>query len=171
MTFTHRPCGQRSQVAWRCNMSYVNEQQWMNDRSAWQHRVETGELMYDDAVGHDACGIGGIAAKDGKPSRLIIEQALEALVSLEHRGGIFGESGDGAGILLQIPRKLFGREIKKLSKVALKDDDKLVVGTFFVPFEPKNLLTELKTFVESELRDAPVQLLCWREVPTQPGKI
>ncbi|HEV7299433.1 MAG TPA: glutamate synthase large subunit [Tepidisphaeraceae bacterium] len=152
-------------------MSNANEQQWLSDLSAWQQRVQTGELMYDDAVGHDACGIGGIAAKDGKPTRLIIEQALEALVSLEHRGGIFGESGDGAGILLQIPRKLFDREIGKLSKVSLKADDKLVVGTFFVPFEPKNLMTELKAFVASEMRDAPVELLCWREVPTQPDKI
>ncbi len=143
----------------------------MNDLLSMQTRVGAGEFMYDDAIGKDACGIGGIAAKDGKATRKIVEQALEALKSLEHRGGIFGESGDGAGILMQIPRKLFTREIKRLANVDLKDEQVLVVGTFFIPFEPRNLLGELKAFVESELRDAPVKILSWREVPTQPTKI
>src|SRR5688500_10909091 len=114
------------------------DQDRMNELLAMQQRVEAGQFMYDDAVGHDACGIGGIAAKDGKATRKIIEQALEALKALEHRGGIFGESGDGAGILMQIPRKLFKRELKRLAKVDLTDEQTLVVGTFFIPFEPKN---------------------------------
>jgi glutamate synthase domain-containing protein 2/glutamate synthase domain-containing protein 1/glutamate synthase domain-containing protein 3 len=143
----------------------------MNEQRNWLGAVAAGKLMYDDAVGRDACGIGGIAAKDGKPSRKIVEQAIEALKSLEHRGGIFGESGDGAGILMQIPRKFFAREIGKIANVELAEDERLVVGVFFVPFEPRNLLGEMKAFVESELRDAPAQLLCWREVPTQPSKI
>jgi glutamate synthase (ferredoxin) len=144
----------------------------VTDLLTLQKQVAAGHFMYDDAIGKDACGIGGIAARDGKQSRKLVERALMALESLEHRGGIFGESGDGAGINMQIPRKLFEREIKRLTKGgSLKADERLLVGVFFVPFEPKNQLAEMKAFVESELRDAPAQLVAWREVPTQPGKI
>ncbi len=175
-------------------MSASTPKQWLADLSFWQRRIETGQLMYDDAVGHDACGIGGIAAKDGKPSRKLVEQALEALKKLEHRGGVFGESGDGAGILIGIPRKLMAKAVKKLNGHApgshakhdaapdtapeaashhspLLDTDHLAVGVFFVSREPQGLLGEFKAFVEAELRDAPVQFLGWREVPTDPDAI
>ncbi len=67
-------------------------------------RVRSGELLYTDEVGHDACGIGGIAARDGKPSPEVLRKALTALKCMEHRGGVCGDAGDGAGITTVIPQ-------------------------------------------------------------------
>ena len=65
--------------------------------------------LYDPSFEHDACGIGGIVSVDGKKSHKIIEDALDILIHLEHRGGTGAESnsGDGAGILVQIPHEYF----------------------------------------------------------------
>ena len=58
--------------------------------------VRSGQLLYTDDVGKDACGIGGIAARDGKPTTEVVRKALTALKALEHRGGVCGDAGDGA---------------------------------------------------------------------------
>src|SRR5829696_1058633 len=55
--------------------------------------VRSGQLLYTDDVGKDACGIGGIAAKDGKPTTEVVRKALTALKALEHRGGVCGDAG------------------------------------------------------------------------------
>ena len=67
-------------------------------------------LLYRDEVGHDACGIGGVAARDGKPCHEVVKKALLALRNMEHRGGVCGQSGDGAGITCQLPQAFFREE-------------------------------------------------------------
>ena len=76
--------------------------------------IRSGQLLYTDDVGKDACGIGGVAAKDGKPSAEVVAKALTALKALEHRGGICGDAGDGAGLTCQIPQAFFSEEAKRL---------------------------------------------------------
>ena len=80
----------------------------MNE-SAGLMRVRSGELLYTDEVGHDACGIGFVVNIEGKQSHEIIEKGLQILINLAHRGacGCDPETGDGAGILIQIPHKFF----------------------------------------------------------------
>ncbi|MBL8865228.1 MAG: hypothetical protein JNK93_06655, partial [Planctomycetia bacterium] len=76
--------------------------------------VRSGQLLYTNDVGSDACGIGGVAAKDGKPNAEVVQKATLALRSLEHRGGVCGSAGDGAGLTLQIPQAFFREEAKRL---------------------------------------------------------
>ena len=65
--------------------------------------------LYDPKYEHDACGIGGIASIDGIKTHELVLDALSILIHLEHRGGTGSESnsGDGAGILIQIPHEFF----------------------------------------------------------------
>ena len=76
-------------------------------------RVRSGELLYTDEVGHDACGIGGVAARDGTPSAEVLRKAVLALRAMEHRGGVCGDAGDGAGLLAAIPQAFFKEEAKR----------------------------------------------------------
>ena len=71
--------------------------------------------LYDARHEHDACGVAFVATLTGQPSHDIIDQALTALRNLEHRGasGADPESGDGAGILIQIPDALYREEMGK----------------------------------------------------------
>ena len=63
--------------------------------------------LYKGVFEHDACGIGAIANINGEKTHKTIEDALNILINLEHRGGSDENSGDGAGILLQIPHRFF----------------------------------------------------------------
>jgi glutamate synthase domain-containing protein 1 len=69
--------------------------------------LRSRNLLYSDEVGKDACGIGGIAAREGKASHELVKKALLALCNMEHRGGICGASGDGAGLTFQLPQPFF----------------------------------------------------------------
>src|SRR5207237_6575979 len=91
-------------------------------------------LLYTDEVGRDACGIGGVAAREGRPSHEVVKKALLALRNVEHRGGVCGPSGGGAGLTSQIPPAFFREEAKRLrldQARSLKTDDRLAVGVFF----------------------------------------
>ena len=67
--------------------------------------------LYDPSYEHDACGVGFIANIDGSKSHDIVEQSIRILVNLEHRGAVGGDmkTGDGAGLLMQIPDAFFRR--------------------------------------------------------------
>src|SRR5215210_7980557 len=96
--------------------------------------VRSGQLLYTDDVGRDSCGIGGIAAKDGKPAAEVVRKALTALKALEHRGGVGGDAGDGAGLTCQIPQAFLKEEARRLKfdqAKYLRPEDRLVVGSFF----------------------------------------
>ncbi|MGD9712827.1 MAG: hypothetical protein AB7V46_12245, partial [Thermomicrobiales bacterium] len=69
--------------------------------------------LYDPAYEHDSCGVGLVVQIDGTPSRRIVELALGGLVNLTHRGGVGADerTGDGAGVLTQIPHQFFAAEL------------------------------------------------------------
>ena len=75
-------------------------------------RVRKAEGLYDPAFEHDACGVAFVATLSGVPSNAIVAQGLEALRNLDHRGAVGSDpkTGDGAGILLQIPDRFFRSE-------------------------------------------------------------
>src|SRR6476659_6292 len=91
--------------------------------------------LYDPRFEHDACGIGFVAQLSGAASHAILKQALTAVGNMAHRGGVGadGKSGDGAGVLTQIPRAFFARELECLG-IAYPVDD-LAVGMVFLPRE------------------------------------
>ena len=137
--------------------------------SAGLARLRSGELLYTDEVGRDACGIGGIASKDGKPSFEVVQKTLTALKCMEHRGGVCGEAGDGAGLTVAIPQAYFKEEAKKLRLEGaryLKPEDTLAIGVvFFLETEPARI-EAARAIVREQLSTGPVQFLGFRTVPT-----
>ncbi len=118
----------------------------------------------------DACGVGFIASCQGKPSRSVLDHALRALRMLAHRGAVSadGRTGDGAGVLTQLPYALLRRELDALG-IAVESDDDLAVGVFFVandtPFE------RIYDAVDRELDGSPLRRLMWRDPPLDDGAL
>src|SRR5438067_13319059 len=91
-------------------------------------------LLYHPAHEHDACGVGFVADIRGRQSHDIVAKAIQAVVRLTHRGAVSadGKSGDGAGILTQIPYGFFGAELERLGLPVPAEGD-LAVGMLFLP--------------------------------------
>ncbi|QJX00586.1 glutamate synthase-related protein [Frigoriglobus tundricola] len=137
-------------------------------------RVRSGKLLYTDEVGHDACGIGGVAARDGKPSAEVMRKTVLALKAMEHRGGVCGEAGDGAGVLVAIPQAFFREEAKRLRFDGARDlrpEDTLAVGVLFVfEYDPARA-EQVRAIVRDALTGGPVRLIGTRTVPTNEGAL
>jgi glutamate synthase domain-containing protein 1 len=132
-------------------------------------RVRSGNLLYTDEVGHDACGIGGVAARDGKPSVEVLRKAVLALRAMEHRGGVCGEAGDGAGLLATIPQAFFREEAKRLrldGARELRPEDTLAIGVLFNLESDPARAEQVRTLLRNALAGGPVRLLGFRPVPT-----
>ncbi len=114
----------------------------------------------------DACGVGFIANPQGVASHKLIEQTLAALTCMEHRGGCSADrdSGDGAGILTQIPWELLGEYVTNLER------DKLGVGMVFLP-QNASLRIVAKGIVAEVVSQENCQLIGWREVPVNPDSL
>ncbi len=118
--------------------------------------------LYDPRTEHDACGTGLVADINGRRSHEIVAMAIEALANLEHRGGVAADAGtgDGAGLLTQIPVGFFGH---LLGMDQIKHGD-LAVGMFFAD---RHLLVEdWQRLVERELHVVGLEAAAWRLVPT-----
>uniref|UniRef100_UPI00286D2684 glutamate synthase central domain-containing protein n=1 Tax=Chamaesiphon sp. OTE_75_metabat_556 TaxID=2964692 RepID=UPI00286D2684 len=115
----------------------------------------------------DACGVGFIACPAGEVSHKLIEQTLTALTCMEHRGGCSADrdSGDGAGILTQIPWALFDNVLP-----ASVDRAKLAVGMLFLPQDARKR-SVAKQIVAEVVGKEQCQLVGWREVPVNPATL
>ncbi|HXJ40650.1 MAG TPA: glutamate synthase central domain-containing protein, partial [Bryobacteraceae bacterium] len=121
--------------------------------------------LYDPANEHDACGIGFIANIKGHKSHDIIEKGIQILINLTHRGacGCDPETGDGAGLLIQIPHTFFAREAASLG-FTLPAPGEYGVGMVFMPVERhERLITE--GILERVVREAGLTVLGWRDTP------
>src|SRR5713226_5969368 len=89
--------------------------------------------LYDPAEEHDACGVGFIAALDGKPRRDVVEAAIDALKSVWHRGAVDadGKTGDGAGIHVEIPQDFFRDHVRD-SSGEMPEVGRIAVGMVFL---------------------------------------
>ena len=121
--------------------------------------------LYDPANEHDACGVGFVAHIKGQKSHAIIEQGLQILRNLTHRGAVGADplAGDGAGILLQIP-DAFLREEMAAQSVHLPPFGQYGVGMVFLPKEPASRLG-CEYEMERAIKDEGQILLGWRDVP------
>jgi glutamate synthase domain-containing protein 2/glutamate synthase domain-containing protein 1/glutamate synthase domain-containing protein 3 len=118
----------------------------------------------------DACGVGFIADLHGRPGRRVIEHALEALTNLAHRGAVSadGRTGDGAGILTQLPYRLLRRELAR-DGVHGVEDEELGVGMFFVTNDgPWERMYEI---IEETIHASELRLLAWRDPPADDGAL
>ncbi len=121
--------------------------------------------MYDPANEHDACGIGFVAHIKGKKSHSIIEQGLQILKNIDHRGAVGADKlmGDGAGILIQIPDQYF-REDMAQKGIKLPPFGEYGVGMVFLPKENASRIA-CEQAIERAIRDEGQVLLGWRNVP------
>ena len=112
----------------------------------------------------DACGVGFIADIEGKKTHRIIERGVEALKNLTHRGAVSadGLTGDGAGILTQLPHKLFVRELAA-NGISLDHERDLAVGVFFMANNAP--ADEMYAIVDEEIARSDLTHLMWRDVP------
>jgi len=119
--------------------------------------------LYDPAFEHDACGVGFIAKIDGEKSHSIVQDGVQILCNLEHRGAVGGDmkTGDGAGMLLQMPHKFF----KKVVPFKLPPEGSYGAGMLFLPVDEKRAKKAMK-LTELTLKKEGVTLLGWRDVPT-----
>ena len=124
--------------------------------------------LYDGTHEHDACGVAFVATMTGVPSHAIVSQALTALRNLEHRGAAGAEpnSGDGAGILMQVPDAFF-REVVDFE---LPSKHHYAVGTAFVPGDDEQVAKTRKR-IEEIAAEEGLSVLGWREVPTDPSSL
>ncbi|MEE3719037.1 glutamate synthase large subunit [Tumidithrix elongata RA019] len=122
--------------------------------------------LYDPQFEHDACGVGFIVHMKGQKSHEIVEQALTILENLEHRGacGCETNTGDGAGILMQVPHK-FLKKVALAEKIALPEAGQYGVGMIFCSPDPVKREKSRRVF-EQIVADEGQEVLGWRDVPT-----
>lgn len=127
--------------------------------------------LYDPRFEHDACGMGFVANIKGRKSHEIVRQALTVLGNLDHRGGQGCEAntGDGAGILLQLPDAFFRRELLEAG-IKLPGDGEYGVGMLFLP-QDAELRKQHEKLLEGIIHEEGQALLGWRTVPTNDEKL
>src|SRR3954467_4091861 len=121
--------------------------------------------LYDPQFEHDNCGMGFIVNLDGAKTHDVIKKGIEILINLTHRGacGCDPETGDGAGILIQVPHEFFLRECAKLG-FALPERGRYGVGMVFLPVE-KTPRYKAEGILERIVREEGLDVLGWRDTP------
>ena len=154
----------RSTKAMEMNASVIDQQRLD------QARLEANG-MYSSQFEKDACGMGFVVNIKGKKSHDIIDDGLRILERLEHRGGAGADkdTGDGAGILVQIPHEFFKRECEVLG-INLPAAGEYGVGMIFA-HKYESLRNEQKRIFEEVVREEGQVVLGWREVPVDGTKV
>ena len=121
--------------------------------------------MYRPDMESDACGVGLIAATDGKPSRRVVTSAIDALKAVWHRGAVDadGKTGDGAGLHVELPVDFFNEHIDRAGH--RPKPNRLAVGQIFLPRTDLAAQESARTIVESEIIRFGYTIYGWRQVP------
>ncbi len=121
--------------------------------------------LYEFRREHDACGIGAVVNISGQKSHTIIDRAKEILLNLHHRGAAAADevTGDGAGILIQIPHDFFVEKTAALG-FTLPDNSKYGVGMIFLPND-KELAEKCRQVTLESVHHYGMKILGWRDVP------
>ena len=123
------------------------------------------EGMYRPEYESDACGVGLVAAVDGKPNRRVVQSAIEALKAVWHRGAVDadGKTGDGAGLHIDLPIAFFEEAILLSGHRPMPN--RLGVGMIFLPRTDLSAQEACRTIVESAMIEAGYSIYGWRQVP------
>jgi len=130
-----------------------------------RHRIPKAQGLYRPQYEHDACGMGLVASIKGEKSQEIIRKGLEVLINLTHRGaaGSDPETGDGAGILIQVPHDFFAVECAKLG-MELGGAGNYGVAMCFLPVD-KHARLQCEGVVERIAQEEGLHVLGWRDTP------
>ncbi|NUE67550.1 glutamate synthase large subunit [Snodgrassella sp. ESL0253] len=122
--------------------------------------------LYDHSLVKENCGFGLIANIEGEPSHKVVRTAILGLSRMQHRGAILsdGKTGDGCGLLLQMPKKFFQAVAEEAGITLAKN---FAVGMIFFPRD-EALTQEYKAIIEEELTRETLNISLWRPVPTNP---
>ncbi|PIT19929.1 glutamate synthase large subunit [Snodgrassella communis] len=122
--------------------------------------------LYDHTLVKENCGFGLIANIEGEPSHKVVRTAILGLSRMQHRGAILsdGKTGDGCGLLLQMPKKFFQAVAEEVGITLAKN---FAVGMIFFPRD-EALAQEYKAIIEEELTRETLNISLWRPVPTNP---
>jgi glutamate synthase (NADPH/NADH) large chain len=145
----------------------VREDDAMNSIDRYRQEAAFLEAngLYHKEDEHDACGVGLIAALDGKARRDVVQAGIDALRALWHRGAVDadGKTGDGAGIHVEIPQDFFKEHIRHTGhepKIG-----RLAVGMVFLPRTDLAAQERCRTIVETEILNFGHTIFGWRLVP------
>ena len=135
------------------------------------HQLPPKQGLYDPRFEHDACGVGFIVHINGKKSHELVEQALTMLRNLEHRGACGSETntGDGAGILMQLPHR-FLQKVAAQTQIALPAPGDYGVGMIYASPDPVIRDIGRKVF-ETLVAEEGQTVLGWRDVPTDDSSL
>jgi len=134
------------------------------------HRRQRGQPgkqgLYDPWYEHEACGVGFVVDMKGRKSHRILQQAIQVLRNLDHRGacGCEANTGDGAGVLLQMPHAFF-QQVAKKDRLSLPGPGEYASGLVFLPRNPTKRRRLVEVF-EHIIQSEGQTLLGWRTVPT-----
>ena len=133
--------------------------------SDWHANAARLAHTYDPSMEHDACGVGFVAALDGKPRRSVVQAGIDALKAVWHRGAVDadGKTGDGAGIHVEIPQDFFAAAIRRSGHKTA--DEPIAVGMVFLPKTDLGAQERCRTIVETEILGLGYGIYGWRQVP------
>ena len=136
---------------------------------------QRNEGLYRREYEHDACGVGMVANLSGEATHEIVTAGMTVLKRLMHRGatGNDPETGDGAGLLLRIPRKFFENILKNGANVKMLPEANSTMATFNAPFGIAMIFGGVgeEEAIEAAVRAEGCEVLAWRDVPTDPSAI
>jgi glutamate synthase (NADPH) large chain len=140
-----------------------------NDKAfVTEYQAQTARLATEahlDLTEHDACGVGLVAALDGKPRRDVVQAGIDALRAVWHRGAVDadGKTGDGAGIHVEIPQDFFAAVVERGGD-RLRPG-RIAVGQVFLPKSDLGAQERCRQIVETEILSAGYAIYGWRQVP------
>ena len=128
--------------------------------------------MHSFSNERDNCGMGAIANIHGKRSSEIVNLAIESVCNMTHRGAVDADmkTGDGSGILSQIPYPIFHKAAAELG-TEIKNEGDLAVGVFFLPMENEAAQEQIKQLAEKTTSERGISFIGWREAPVAPEEL
>ena len=128
--------------------------------------------LYNPQNEHGSCGVGFVANVDGKRSHQIVADGITVLKNLVHRGALGGDgkTGDGAGLLIQVPHELFKAELEKEGLGQLPAEGSYGIGMLFLPHDAE-ALRAVRDLVELTITAEGGRLIGWRDVPVRPESL
>src|ERR1700745_1023645 len=122
--------------------------------------------LYQPEEEHDSCGVGFVAAINGERSNRVLRYGLTSACNMAHRGAMDADAktGDGSGVLTQIPYKIFRKEVAKLGNTLYSDSD-LGIGFAFLPHDNAYAQARAKAIIEEVLEQRELFQFGWGGVP------